>query len=423
MSAPVWPAKQLRHLSQIAITNGLGESGDSSNPEEWPRYIRTTDIKSLFELHDDRRVTLPERKAADAPVKLGDILMTAAGATVGKSSQYSETHPACYAGYLVRWRVDERTAVPRFMAYWTESQHFWDQIAIGNVKSTIENFSASKYRSMRAPVPPINVQRSIADYLDRETQQIDELLAEQRGLIETLRERRIGVISQGVARGIDNEQLGEASIPWLGPIPAGWVPGRIKHLGAVTLGKMLQSRGNEGDVKAPYMRAANVQPDGVIAVDDVKTMWFKPDELSSLNLRKGDVVVVEGGVGGYGRAAFVSESLDGWGFQNSVNRIRPFGDGRFIAYYLQAVRAKGFTTAYCNVVSMPHLTAEKLAAMPISIPPSEEQSRICDHLDAQTSRIDALIAESEDLITLSEERRAALITAAVTGQIDVREAS
>lgn len=69
---------------------------------------------------------------------------------------------------------------------------------------------------------------------------------------------------------------------------------------------------------------------------------------------------------------------------------------------------------------MPHLTAEKLESMPVPIPPDGEQRRISDYLDEQTSRIDELISESEDLIALSQERRAALITAAVTGQIDVR---
>lgn len=271
------------------------------------------------------------------------------------------------------------------------------------------------------PTPPLDEQRAIADYLDRETQKIDELIAEQRGLIETLRERRVELIAKGVTRGIDEEPLSESPMPWIGAIPRGWSIGRIKHLGQVTLGKMLQSQGKQGYVEAPYMRAANIQPDGVVSDSDFKTMWFSPSELRSLDLCQGDVVVVEGGVGGYGRAAFLSKSLHGWGYQNSVNRIRPFGDGRFIAYYLQAVRAKGLIKAYCNIVSMPHLTAEKLESMPVPIPPDDEQCRIANYLDDQTSRIDELISESEDLITLSEERRAALITAAVTGQIDVRE--
>ncbi|WP_345076353.1 restriction endonuclease subunit S [Brachybacterium paraconglomeratum] len=308
-----------------------------------------------------------------------------------------------------------------FLWWWLHTQI--ERLDAESTGSTFRAISSSNLENLDVPNLSRTEQHLIADFLDRETKRIDELLAEQRGLIETMRERRVELIAQGVTRGIDGGPLGTSPMPWIGVIPQRWTSGRIKHLGEVTLGKMLQPRGREGDIEAPYMRAANVQPDGVVADGEFKTMWFTPGELRSLDLQKGDVVVVEGGVGGYGRAAFLRESLVGWGFQNSINRIRPFGDGRFIAYYLQAVRAKGLMRAYSNIVSMPHLTAEKLKAMPVPIPPDVEQHRISEYLDDQTSRIDALIAESEDLITLSLERRAALITAAVTGQIDVRTAA
>src|SRR5699024_5429957 len=92
------------------------------------------------------------------------------------------------------------------------------------------------------------------------------------------------------------------------------------------------------------------------------------------------------------------------------------------AYFLIMARAKGFIEVYCNVVSMPHLTAEKLQALPVVIPPAAEQRAIADHLDEQTAKIDDLIDETERFIELARERRSALITAAVTGQIDVRSA-
>lgn len=154
------------------------------------------------------------------------------------------------------------------------------------------------------------------------------------------------------------------------PCVARWRFGQIKNLAEVTLGKMLQSNKSGDDTFANYMRAANVQPDGVLMLEP-KQMWFSGKELDVLTLRRGDVVVVEGGVGGYGRAAYLSEDLEGWGFQNSINRLRPAADtdGRFLAYYLIALRAAGFIERYCNVVSMPHLTAEKLAAIPAPIPP------------------------------------------------------
>lgn len=204
--------------------------------------------------------------------------------------------------------------------------------------------------------------------------------------------------------------------PW-GDTQLPWTIGQVKHLGSVTLGKMLQTKDAGQDVLAPYMRAANVQPEGVLALDDVKKMWFSPWELDDLTLRQGDVVVVEGGQGGFGRAAYIGEDLDGWGFQNSINRVRSKvgNDGRFLAYYLIALRATGFIRRYCNVVSMPHLTAEKLAAIPLPLPSVHEQRAIADHLDRETAEIDSLIAALERFIGLLQERRQAVIGHAFQG--------
>jgi type I restriction enzyme S subunit len=207
-------------------------------------------------------------------------------------------------------------------------------------------------------------------------------------------------------------------------LPDGWLAGQVKNAATVTLGKMLQSKDSGSDVRAPYMRAANVQPDGVLALDDVNEMWFRVAELEQLSIRAGDVVVVEGGQGGFGRAAYVDQDLPGWGFQNSINRLRPSGDfdGRFIAFYLIALRASGFIRAYSNVVSMPHLTAEKLARMPMPMPPLEEQRSIAHYLDRETARIDTLIEEQRCLIDLLRERRHALrVNAALHGTVPVPE--
>ncbi|MCA1228719.1 restriction endonuclease subunit S [Saccharopolyspora sp. 6M] len=203
-------------------------------------------------------------------------------------------------------------------------------------------------------------------------------------------------------------------------LPEGWRTGQIKHAATVTLGKMLQSKNSGGDERAPYMRAANVQPNGALALQDVKEMWFGETELEQLSIRAGDVVVVEGGQGGFGRAAYVADELSGWGFQNSINRLRPIDgfDGRFITFYLIALRASGFVRAYSNVVSMPHLTAEKLARIPLPLPPLDEQRAIADYLDHETARIDTLIEEQHRLIEMLRERRQAVIESAVGCGLD-----
>lgn len=402
-----WPETQLRYLSQVPITNGLGEAGDKGNPIDWPRYIRTTDINDLLTLHEDRRVTLPIAKAEAALVKKDDILMTAAGATVGKSFQYCQAEPACYAGYLVRWRPDTKFAFPRFMAYWTDSKHFYDQIATGTVKSTIENFSASKYRSMRAPMPSLDEQETIADYLDRETQKIDELIAEQRGLIETLRERR--------QAGIDAEF---EKLPEL----------RIKlrrYIKFLTSG----SRG-WGDYYAgsgdTFVRIGNLPRSGLELGGERKFVALPPevhegqrtiletgDLLFSITAYIGSVAVVNGDwEGGYVSQHVALCRLD-----------RAVLNAKFVGYFALSDEGRHQLSEGAVGGTKVQLALDDIKSLRVPHVPLDLQGRIVTYLDEQLSRIDELISESEDLIALSQERRAALITAAVTGQIDVGEAS
>ncbi|MCV7401288.1 restriction endonuclease subunit S [Mycobacterium fragae] len=194
----------------------------------------------------------------------------------------------------------------------------------------------------------------------------------------------------------------------------------VKHTHQVTLGKMLRTEaGDPGDVLLPYLRAAHIPPTG-FTLDDPKKMWFTRDEASALTLKKGDVVVVEGGMGGYGRCDIVPEDLPGWGFQNSINRLRPKNGncGTYTKYLLQIARERGFIDVLCSVSTMPHLTAEKLGAIRLPLPRTDEQWAIAGFLDHETEKIDALIGKQEQLIATLREDRTATISHAVTKGLD-----
>ncbi|UZJ24517.1 restriction endonuclease subunit S [Rhodococcus antarcticus] len=190
----------------------------------------------------------------------------------------------------------------------------------------------------------------------------------------------------------------------------------IRRLGSVFLGKMIQPELKSiGDVRAPYLRAAHVQPLGrLIDVDD-KTMWFDPQELRLHDLRDGDVVIVEGGAG-YGRSAVITGDHDGWGFQNSIIRVRPRhnrADGRFVNYALQSALALRQIEVACFISTIPHFTADKVGAFSIPAPPLPAQSAIAEYLDRETAKIDALISKQRRLIATLRERRAAVVGRAI----------
>lgn len=277
---------------------------------------------------------------------------------------------------------------------------------------------------LRLPVnvPSLEEQRAIADYLDRETAQIDTLIAKQEELIATLRERRTGIIRASVS-GIHASGPRVNYNEWFGSLPVHWRTAPIRYDFSVVLGKMLNStrQDSDSDVQAPYLAAGSIQADNLL-LDESKTMNFSADELVRYSLRASDVVVVEGGAS-YGRSHHLRADLEGWGFQNHVARLRSSTGrvtGEFVTYCLKACLATGYIEANNRTATLPSLSREVLGALRVPIPPHDEQREIVSHLDEQTSKIDALVAKAERFIGLSKERRAALITAAVTGQIDVR---
>ncbi|WP_405394695.1 hypothetical protein [Microbispora hainanensis] len=190
----------------------------------------------------------------------------------------------------------------------------------------------------------------------------------------------------------------------------------MKRLGNIFLGKMLQGEPKtSADVAAPYLRAAHVQPQGRLIDVDAKTMWFSEQELELHDLRADDVVIVEGGAG-YGRSAVVPEDRPGWGFQNSIIRVRPrcgIATGRFLNYALQAALTAGEIEVVCYTATIPHFTADKVGAFLVPAPPLHTQLAIADHLDRETARIDTLIKEQQRLIEMLRERRDAAWAVAV----------
>lgn len=257
---------------------------------------------------------------------------------------------------------------------------------------------------VRIPLPPLPTQRAIADYLDRATAEIDGMRADLDEMERLLTERRAAVIGNLITS-----------------VPSEHCP--ISVAAEVTLGKMVQpTQKSSSEQLAPYLRAAHVPKPGTLDTSvEYKEMWFSPRERELLTLCKGDVVVVEGGAG-YGRSALIEDDLKGWGFQNSIVRIRAFeslAHGPFIAYALRHAQALGQIEIAASTATLPHFTAEKVSRFRILLPPLADQRRIADEIDRQTAEIDSMLEDITTLRDLLVERRAAVISAAVTGEIDI----
>ena len=213
-------------------------------------------------------------------------------------------------------------------------------------------------------------------------------------------------------------------ISWQPCIADGWREQPLKHAYSITLGKMLQNApASATDVEVAYVKAQHVQW-GSVDLTDLPTMWASPKEIDALRITVGDLLVCEGGE--VGRAALVTDEPETPTIiQNALHVVRGKNgsDARFLLYVLRQAVESNWIKTICNTSTISHFTADKFGEMRVWMPDAASQVAIADYLGQEAARIDAIMTKARGAISLIEERRAALISAAVTGQIAVERAN
>jgi type I restriction enzyme S subunit len=272
-------------------------------------------------------------------------------------------------------------------------------------------------------VPPAAEQREIAGFLDRETGKIDALVAEQERLLELLKEKRQAVISHAVTRGLNpNAPLKPSGLAWLGDVPTHWEVCMLKRVFRSVDYGISDSLDAEGPIA--ILRMGNIE-NGQVVMDDLK---YTKEVDKGLLLQCGDLLYNRtNSLDLIGKVGMFRGSEDGpVSFASYLVRIRTVNDSlpEFFAYLLNTEGVLGLARANAFVaIGQCNLNPTRYGQIEIALPPLAEQRAIVAHLDAATAQFDALTAEVERALALLQERRTALISAAVTGQIDVRAAT
>lgn len=285
--------------------------------------------------------------------------------------------------------------------------------------NTQANLNAEQVGNLEIPLPPVEEQRRIADFLDTETARIDHLRAIREKQFEVLEEKSVCRVYD-VVRGthVAGDRI-PSGLDWLGSIPEHWRVAAVSHYFEVELGKMLNQERARGEHLRPYLRVANVQW-GKVEIGELAMMNFPPGERERYRVREGDLLVNEGG-SWPGRAAIWNGDIEEIYYQKALHRIRARGSELTSWLYFCLVVAERMRVFQVqgNSSTMTHLTREQLRPQRFPFPTVDEQEHAVKYLqewERQDERVrDALIRQ---LSTLAE-RRQALITAAVTGEIDV----
>jgi type I restriction enzyme S subunit len=280
--------------------------------------------------------------------------------------------------------------------------------------------------SIELLIPPVPEQRAIAEFLDRETGKIDALVAKKERLIELLQEKRTALITHAVTKGLDPTAPTKPSgIPWLGNIPAHWestfLDKAVDPLRRITYG-IVQPGPPDSDgrfmVRGQNYSRGWSDPEAIFRVSHGVEAPYKRARLAP-----GDIVMTIVGAG-TGNVAIVPNWLDGANITQTTARIA-IAEGRgtnaFFKYQLESQVGQRNVELTVKGAAQPGINLAHLAKYQLVLPPVSEQTEIARYLDKRTGQFEDLIESIGSAIDRLKEFRTALISAAVTGKIDVRE--
>lgn len=412
-----WRSQQLKRCFSINLGKMLQNDPSASTDIEVP-YLKAQHVQ-----WDGVRVSeLPNMWAAPSEVEslqvgIGDLLVCEGG-EVGRGSIVAVQPPARTiiqnALHIVRGRA---TGEPRFLVYLLRhaaTQGWFDVLCN---RSTIAHFTVDKFGEMWASLPGASQQRAIANYLDRETARLDALVEAKERVLGLLAEKRQALITQAVTRGLDSKApLRDSGIPWLGKIPEHW---RLERAKFVFRQSALPVR--DKDEMVTCFR------DGQVTLRRNR----REEGFTNANLELGYQgircgLLVLHSMDAFAGAIGVSDS-DGKCSPEYIicDPQTPQVDNYYYGHLLRTMALAGFIQASCPAVRerAPRIRFSGFGEMFIPVPPPGEQRSIGERISIDLSRVDALRSANERTIALLKERRAALIAAAVTGQIDVGAAA
>lgn len=419
-----WRILRLKHVGHVKI--GLTYSPDQVVDEKHGTLVlRSSNVqerKLAFEDNVFVSTTIPE----ELRTRVGDILIctrNGSRALIGKNARIDEASAGMTFGAFMSVF---RSAYNDFLIQVFNSPIFEYQSSTF-LTATINQLTTGNLRSIEVPFPPLDEQTQIAKFLDYETAKIDALIEKQQQLIELLKEKRQAVISHAVTKGMNPDApMRDSGVEWLGRVPAHWEVAAMKHHIRVF---------EQGWSPQCDQRPAVAEEWGVLKVGCVNGGRFRSEENKCLpellaprleySIRKGDMLISRANTRELvGSAAVVREDHQHLMLCDRLYRIRFDGaaEARFVAHYLgvSLVRGRIELQATGASDSMHNIGQSTIKQLQTPFPPLQEARGIVAALESHLEAVELTATKGEQQVNLLTERRSALISAAVTGKIDVR---
>ena len=291
--------------------------------------------------------------------------------------------------------------------------------------TTFLELSAEELSSFNIPIPSLEEQQAIANYLDSATAKIDILIEKQTKLIALLKEKRQAVISTAVTRGLDNTvAMKDSEVEWLGEIPEHWTRTPLRYIGRLQNG--ISKGGDYFGSGYPFVNYGDIYKNATLPQQVSGLAKSTKEDQHIYSVKTGDVFFTRTSetIDDIGMASTCIKTIKKGTFSGFTIRFRQLSqtlNEHFSKYYFRTGHAQAFFEEQLNLVTRASLGQDILKQLPVLLPPLDEQQVIANYLDDKISKIDILITKATKAIELLKEKRTALINSAVTGKIDVRE--
>jgi len=358
-------------------------------------------------------------------VRNGDLLVCEGG-EAGRAGIVDNPPDNCIIQNALHRVRPKNSGDLRFLMYILHAVSSAGWLGVLCNKATIAHFTREKFADLRIPIPKTDEQRAIAAFLDRETARIDTLIEKKERQIELLQEKRSALISHVVTKGLDpNVKMKDSGIEWLGEIPEHWEVLAIKRVTSIPVTDGPHETPELLDEGIPFISAEAIKND---RIDFSKMRGFiSPEEHARFSKKykpkRGDIFLIKSGAT-TGNVAFVDtdEEFNVW---SPLAVIRPHPHKATTPFVFFFMKSRNFFQSIelgWSYGTQQNIGMNVIENIPIVRPPIEEQKAIGEFLVAETSKVDEAVSKIGNSIDLLREYRTALITAAVTGKIDVRGA-
>ena len=406
-----WTSKRLKHISSLITEKGQPTPEDVTiSPEN---VVSGTGFVTNY--HSDHG-------SEGVPFTTGDILFNKLRVYLNKI--VNTTYSGFSLGELIVIRPTEVNG--SFLYYSLGTSGFIDWCNSRSTGVKLPRTNSTDILGSKFPLPPLPEQQQIVTFLDHKTSLIDDLIQKKTKKIELLKEYRTSLINQVVTKGLDPDvEMKDSGVDWIGEIPVGWDPIRLKFISQLQTGLTLGKKyGDRSLVPRPYLRVANVL-DGSFDLSMVTEVEIPIEDVDSYLLRVRDVLMTEGGdFDKLGRGHVWEGQIRPCLHQNHIFCVR-VNQSRLDPYFLTYVMSSSvgkyyFMSTSSQTTNLASTNSTKVKGLPIPLPDLSEQQKIVTYLDERTSEIDDSIQNEEDKIQLLKEYRQSLISEVVTGKIDVR---